>query len=66
VTESNRKSHEQKAQMQSSNDNDPGESGWREWPPVLDEAMDRLGQADHNALLWRYFQNNSLREVGMA
>ncbi len=40
-----------------------------EWPdlePLLDDAMDRLGEYDRTALLLRYFENKSLREVGQA
>jgi RNA polymerase sigma factor (sigma-70 family) len=34
--------------------------------PVLDEALDSLGDEDRAALLLRYFENKSLREVGEA
>jgi RNA polymerase sigma factor (sigma-70 family) len=43
----------------------PGQN-WNELRPVLDEAMHRLGDADRLALLLRYFQNKSLRDVGLA
>jgi len=36
---------------------------WQEFSPLLDEAMNRLGQTDRDALLLRYFENKSLREV---
>jgi RNA polymerase sigma factor (sigma-70 family) len=65
-TESNRQRHEQEAQMQSTIDNDPAEGVWRELSPMLDEAMNRLGQTEREALLLRYFENRSLREVGSA
>ena len=33
---------------------------------MLDDALARLGQKDHDALVLRYFENKSLGEVGMA
>ena len=65
-TEFNRQRHEQEAQMQSTIDNGSVEMAWQEFSPLLDEAMNRLGQTDRDALLLRYFENKSLREVGAA
>jgi RNA polymerase sigma factor (sigma-70 family) len=65
-TDSNRHRREQEAQMQSTIDNGPVDAAWQELSPLLDEAMNRLGQADRDALLLRYFENKSLREVGVA
>lgn len=65
-TESSRRRREQEAQMQSTMDNDSAEAAWLELSPLLDEAMNRLGQTDRDALLLRYFENRSLREVGEA
>ena len=39
---------------------------WREIAPELDLAMDALSDLDRDALVLRYFQNKSLREVGCA
>ena len=39
---------------------------WRELSPQLDEAMGQLGRTDRDALVLRYFQNQSLAEVGAA
>ncbi len=39
---------------------------WEQIAPTLDEAMGRLRQSECNALLLRYFQNKSLKEVGDA
>ncbi len=53
------------------NDMNATESGtgvppvWSEIEPLLDEAMDMLDDADRAAVLLRYFENKSLREVGM-
>src|SRR5580658_4988619 len=65
-TESNRRRREQEAPMQSTIDNDQADAAWQELSPLLDEAMNRLGQTDRDALLLRYFENRSLREVGAA
>jgi RNA polymerase sigma factor (sigma-70 family) len=37
---------------------------WTHIAPLLDEAMDSLDAADRTAVLLRYFENRSLREVG--
>jgi RNA polymerase sigma factor (sigma-70 family) len=39
---------------------------WTHLEPVLDAAMAELDEADRTAVLLRYFQNLSLREVGAA
>ena len=41
-----------------------GPSGWAQVEPLLDEAMHALDEADRTAVLLRYFENRSLREVG--
>src|SRR2546426_5006771 len=37
---------------------------WPEIEPLLDEAMESLDETDRSAVLLRYFENKSLREVG--
>ncbi len=39
---------------------------WTHIEPLLDEAMHALDDADRTAVLLRYFENKSLREVGQA
>jgi RNA polymerase sigma factor (sigma-70 family) len=39
---------------------------WQEIEPLLDDAMHSLGEGDRAALLLRFFENKSLREVGIA
>jgi RNA polymerase sigma factor (sigma-70 family) len=39
-------------------------SDWTHVEPFLDEAMHTLDETDHTAVLLRYFENKSLREVG--
>lgn len=40
--------------------------GWTEIEPLLDDAMAALDETDRSAILLRYFENKSLREVGEA
>ena len=42
------------------------EPDWDRLRPVLEHAMHELGEKDRHAVLLRFFQNKSLREVGMA
>ncbi len=39
---------------------------WSEMTPFLDEAMAELKQSDRDAVVLRYFENQSLKEVGKA
>lgn len=39
---------------------------WEHIRPVLDEALDSLGEEDREALLLRYFKNQDFRAVGLA
>jgi uncharacterized protein (TIGR03435 family) len=57
---------EQEAYMQSTlNEADPN-AAWKQISPLLEEAMLRLGQADRDALVLRFFEGRSLHEVGAA
>ena len=57
-----RKIREQIAsEMNAMNAND---AGWTHIEPLLDEAMDALDNPDRTAVLLRYFESKSLREVG--
>lgn len=61
-----RQLREQEAYMQSEVTQSGNELVWRELSPLLDEAMAKLAKTDRDALLLRYFENKSLREVGSA
>jgi RNA polymerase sigma factor (sigma-70 family) len=61
--ESRRRHREQEALAMQ---NDDPDTGWTQMAPFLDETMAQLGELDRSALLLRYFQNKSLREVGDA
>jgi uncharacterized protein (TIGR03435 family) len=65
-TEFNRHRREQEAQMESPVNTSASDAAWQEMAPLLDEAMNRLGPSDREALLLRYFGGKSLREVGAA
>jgi DNA-binding transcriptional MerR regulator len=39
---------------------------WEEIRPILDEALESLDEADREALLLRYFKQQSLRAIGLA
>jgi|GEM_PF-7051996 len=40
------------------------EEAWQQITPLLDGAMDQLGQKDHDALVLRFFENKTFAEVG--
>jgi RNA polymerase sigma factor (sigma-70 family) len=46
--------------------NDATANPWEQVAPALEPAMDELGETDRQAILLRYFENRSLREVGTA
>jgi RNA polymerase sigma factor (sigma-70 family) len=63
-SEARRQAREQIAlQMSDMNENS---AGWTQIEPLLDEAMQSLEPADRTAILLRYFESKSLREVGEA
>jgi len=61
-----RQHREQAVYMESTLETAPDEAAWIELSPLLDEAMNRLGTTDRDALILRYFENKSLRDVGTA
>ena len=62
--EARRQAREQIAfQMSDMNDTT---AAWTHVEPLLDEAMHSLDETDRTAILLRYFENKSLREVGEA
>ena len=59
-----RHKREQEAYMQSTL-NEP-DGTWKQIAPMLDEAMGRLGEADRNAIVLRFFENKTAQETGAA
>ena len=49
--------------MQTSSD-EPGQNVWSHIAPLLDDAMAGLGETDRQAVVLRYFDGKSLRDVG--
>jgi RNA polymerase sigma factor (sigma-70 family) len=67
LTMQRRRQHrEQEAHMQSTlNQAEPmHEETWNQIAPLLDGAMEQLGQKDHDALVLRFFENKTFAEVG--
>jgi RNA polymerase sigma factor (sigma-70 family) len=60
-----RATREQEAYMQSTL-NQPDTDAWTQLAPLLDDAMAELGETDRAALVLRYFENKSAREIAVA
>jgi RNA polymerase sigma factor (sigma-70 family) len=63
-----RQRREQEAHMESlvnESTSEPAET-WPQIAPLLDDAMAKLGQKDHDALVLRFFEGRNFREVGAA
>jgi RNA polymerase sigma factor (sigma-70 family) len=63
-----RQRREQEAHMQSILNeavNEPAET-WQQIAPLLDGAMEQLGQKDHDAVVLRFFKGLNFKEVGVA
>jgi RNA polymerase sigma factor (sigma-70 family) len=64
-----RQHREQEAYMQSILNeaaNEPENETWTHIAPLLDGAMEKLGQKDHDALVLRFFEGRNFAEVGAA
>jgi RNA polymerase sigma factor (sigma-70 family) len=64
-TQRRRQQREQEAHMQSILNESESET-WTHIAPLLDGAMEQLGQKDHDALVLRFFENKNFSEVGAA
>jgi uncharacterized protein (TIGR03435 family) len=60
-----RRHREQEAFMQFAENSDP-DIAWQRLSPLLEEAMARLGQKERDAVVLRYFENRTVREVAGA
>lgn len=63
--EERRRAREQEATAMQITDTAPSVD-WEQLRPILDEAVDSLGEDDRKAVLLRYFKNLSHQEVGVA
>ncbi len=64
--ERRRQFREQEAYMQSTQQESAETSTWNQLAPLLDEALARLGKKDRDAVMLRFFKDQSLREVSAA
>ena len=64
--EQRRRHREQEAYMQSKLQESAADPAWEQLAPLLDEAIGKLGKADRNAVVLRFFQNKSAREIAAA
>jgi uncharacterized protein (TIGR03435 family) len=60
-----RQRREQEVYMQSAL-TEPEPAAWEQIAPLLDEAMGHLGETDRNAVVLRYFENKTARQVAAA
>jgi len=60
-----RQRREQEAYMQSIL-TEPEPAAWKQIAPLLDEAMGWLGETDRNAIVLRFFENKTARQVAAA
>jgi RNA polymerase sigma factor (sigma-70 family) len=60
-----RQQREQEACMQSTL-NEPENEAWMQIAPLLDTALAQLGETDHDAIVLRFFEGKSMKEVGVA
>ena len=60
-----RRRHREQLAVETMSQSTPDDA-WRRIEPLLDEAMANLSTADHDAVVLRFFERRSLREVGAA
>lgn len=56
--------YEQEAAMQSNDFSNTSDPLWEQISPLLDEALAQLGERERQAVLLRYFEDQSLAQVG--
>ena len=61
-----RQQRDQEAYMQSLLNEPQSNDAWRQIAPLLEPAMDALGDRDRMAVVLRFFENKTLAEVGLA
>lgn len=61
--ETRRQQREQEALMQASFETSDTQTVWSQLAPVLEEAMARLRDSDRDALVLRFFENKSMKEI---
>jgi RNA polymerase sigma factor (sigma-70 family) len=64
--ERRRQRREEEVHMEAITEQNTHDPAWLQLSPVLDEAMSRLRDRDRDALVLRFFENKSLKEVAAA
>ena len=64
-TQRRRAQREQEAYMRSLA-NESEDEAWRQFAPLLDQAIAKLNDQDRHAIVLRFFQNHSFQEIGSA
>src|SRR5271170_6102575 len=62
--ERRRRAREQEAVTMNAIQSETGNDNWQQIRPLLDEALERLNKTDRDALLLRFFEQQSLAQVG--
>jgi RNA polymerase sigma factor (sigma-70 family) len=62
--ERRRRAREQEAVTMNAIQSETENDGWKQIRPLLDEALERLNKTDRDALLLRFFEQQSLAQVG--
>lgn len=63
-SENRRRAREQQAVTMNVIQSEPEDHGWQQIRPLLDEALQQLSPADRDALLLRFFEQQSLAQIG--
>jgi len=61
--ERRRQLREQELHMQSTLEDNTNDDAWNQFAPLLDEGLSRLKAIDRDAVMLRFFKNQSLRDV---
>jgi uncharacterized protein (TIGR03435 family) len=61
-----RQRREQEAHMQTILNEPASDETWQQIAPLLDSALEKLGQKDHDAVVLRFFEGRNFKEVGAA
>ena len=64
-SEFRRRRREQEAQMESPTESDSNETLWQSIALVLDDAIGALSENDRNAIILRFFENRTFKQVGL-
>jgi uncharacterized protein (TIGR03435 family) len=66
LTIQRRRQHREKEVHMQTILNEPESETWQQIAPLLDSAMEQLGQKDHDAVVLRFFEGRNFKEVGAA